>query len=41
MNDLFREFLNKFLIVYFDDLLIYSRTLKEHKQHIRQVLEKL
>jgi Reverse transcriptase (RNA-dependent DNA polymerase) len=41
MNDTFREFLDDFLVVYLDDLLIYSRDLKEHKKHVRKVLEKL
>jgi Reverse transcriptase (RNA-dependent DNA polymerase) len=41
MNDTFREFLDDFLVVYLDDVLIYSRDLKEHKTHVRQVLEKL
>ena len=41
MNDTFREFLDKFLVVYLDDLLIYSDNLKEHKAHVRQVLERL
>jgi Reverse transcriptase (RNA-dependent DNA polymerase)/RNase H-like domain found in reverse transcriptase/Integrase zinc binding domain/Chromo (CHRromatin Organisation MOdifier) domain/Integrase core domain len=41
MNDTFHDFLDEFLIVYLDDLLIYSKTLKEHKQHVRKVLERL
>jgi hypothetical protein len=41
MNDTFREFLDKFLIIYLDDLLIYSDTLAEHKRHVRAVLDKL
>ena len=41
MNDTFREFLDKFLVIYLDDLLIYSETLAEHKLHVRQVLERL
>ena len=39
MNDTFREFLDKFLIICLHDLLIYSDTLAEHKKHIRMVLE--
>ena len=41
MNDTFRDFLDKFLIVYLDDLLVYSDTLAEHKRHVRLVLERL
>jgi hypothetical protein len=41
MNDTFREFLDKFLIVYLDDMLIFSDTLEEYKRHIRLILEKL
>jgi hypothetical protein len=41
MNDTFRDFLDKFLVVYLDDLLIYSDNLKEHKEHVRKVLERL
>lgn len=41
MNSIFRPFLDKFVIVFLDDILIYSRTLTEHKKHVRQVLELL
>ncbi|KAE8203203.1 hypothetical protein CF327_g7789, partial [Tilletia walkeri] len=41
MNDLFRPFLDRFVIVYLDDILIYSETLEEHQQHVGQVLKLL
>ncbi|KAL0167476.1 hypothetical protein M9458_035698, partial [Cirrhinus mrigala] len=41
MNEVFREFLHRFVIVYIDDILIYSRNLAEHRQHVQQVLQKL
>ncbi|XP_058606806.1 uncharacterized protein LOC131524081 [Onychostoma macrolepis] len=41
MNEVFREFLQRFVIVYIDDILIYSRNLAEHRLHVKQVLEKL
>src|SRR4030081_2637554 len=41
MNDVLRPFLDKFVIVYIDDILIYSKSLDEHAEHIRQVLHKL
>lgn len=40
-NDVFREFLDIFVIIYLDDILIFSKTLEEHHIHVRQVLEKL
>jgi len=41
MNDVFREFLDDFVIVYLDDILIYSKTREEHLQHLHQVLQTL
>ncbi|KAI2667316.1 Transposon Tf2-8 polyprotein [Labeo rohita] len=41
MNEVSREFLHRFVIVYIDDILIYSRNLAEHRQHVQQVLHKL
>ena len=38
INDALREHLNVFVIAYFDDILIYSKTLREHKQHVRTIL---
>jgi Reverse transcriptase (RNA-dependent DNA polymerase) len=39
MNDIFREHLNKFVLVYMDDILIYSKSAEEHKKHLRIVLQ--
>ncbi|MEW5311153.1 MAG: hypothetical protein WDW38_002891 [Sanguina aurantia] len=41
MNDIFREYLDKFVVVYLDDILVYSKTEEEHAQHLRLVLEAL
>ena len=40
-NDIFRDFLDIFGIVYLDDILIYSKTQEEHEIHIREVLQRL
>ncbi|MCO5566566.1 hypothetical protein L7F22_020243 [Adiantum nelumboides] len=39
MSDLFQEGLDNFVLVFFDDILVYSKTREEHEQHLRQVLE--
>ena len=39
INDTFQDFLDEFLVVYLDDMLIYSDNLKEHRKHVRKVLE--
>lgn len=41
MNDIFRPILDKFVIVYLDDILVYSTSVVEHEQHLRRVLETL
>jgi hypothetical protein len=35
MNGVFREYLDKFVQVFIDDILIYSRTMEEHDEHLR------
>jgi hypothetical protein len=41
MDDVLRPFTNSFLVVYLDDILIFSRTWEEHMRHIQQVLSTL
>ncbi|KAL0536186.1 hypothetical protein IC582_025125 [Cucumis melo] len=41
MNRVFREFLETFVIVFIDDILIYSKTEAEHEEHLRMVLQTL
>jgi hypothetical protein len=41
VNDTLREYLDIFCAVYIDDILIYSKTKKEHTEHVRKVLAKL
>jgi Reverse transcriptase (RNA-dependent DNA polymerase) len=39
MNEMFKSVLRRYVLVFFDDILIYSQTLKEHKLHVREVLK--
>ena len=41
MNRVFEDYLDKFVIVFIDDILIYSRSREEHAQHLRSVLQRL
>jgi hypothetical protein len=41
MNDIFREWFDDFIVVYIDDILIYSGSLEEHAEHLRKVFQRL
>ena len=38
MNRVFEGYVDKFVIVFIDDILVYSRTVKEHKLHLKIIL---
>ncbi|KAK3554513.1 hypothetical protein QTP70_024418 [Hemibagrus guttatus] len=38
MNEIFRDMLHRFVVVYIDDILIYSPNLSDHVDHIKQFL---
>ncbi|KAL2938982.1 Transposon Ty3-I Gag-Pol polyprotein [Bienertia sinuspersici] len=39
MNRTFHEYLDKFIVVFIDDILIYSRSREEHEEHLRRTLD--
>jgi hypothetical protein len=41
MNGIFKNYLDKFVIVLLDDIRIYSKSKEEHKHHLRLVLQVL
>jgi hypothetical protein len=41
MNGVFREYLDKFVIVFLDDILVYSKSEEEHENHLEMVLQVL
>ena len=41
MNDIFRPYLRKFILVFFDDILVYSASWDLHLQHLGVVFETL
>ena len=41
MNIIFRQEMDDFVIVYIDDILVYSKTAEEHARHLEVVLRKL
>jgi Reverse transcriptase (RNA-dependent DNA polymerase) len=41
INNIFRRYLNDFVIAYLDDILIYSKTKKKHIKHVTAILKVL
>lgn len=41
MNDIFYDFLDKFVVVYLDDIVIYSESLEDHLRHLELVFSRL
>jgi hypothetical protein len=41
MNKLFMKYLDKFVVVFINDILVFSKMEEEHEKHLRLVLEKL
>jgi hypothetical protein len=40
MNKVFMEYMDKFVVLFIDDILIYSRSEEEYEEHLRLVLQK-
>lgn len=38
MNEIFRDQLRKFVLVFFDDILVHSRSMEEHQEHLGIIL---
>lgn len=41
VNSIFHQFLDKFVLIFIDDILIYSQNMEEHKEHLHIVLQVL
>jgi hypothetical protein len=41
MNKVFMEYLDRFVVVFIDDILVFCKTMEEDEEHLRSVLEKL
>jgi hypothetical protein len=41
MNDILMNFLDKFVVTYLDDIIVYNNNKKKHIQHVRKILQRL
>jgi len=41
MNKVFRSLVNKIVVAFVDDILVFSKSVEEHERHLREVLETL
>ena len=41
MNRVFRPYVDQFVVVFINDILVYSKDVQEHQQHLRIVMETL
>lgn len=41
MNDILRDLLDVYVVVYLDDILIYSKNREDHKKHVKEVLKRI
>ncbi len=41
INNLLREYPDKFCLAYLDDILIFSKSIEEHAEHVRLLLDRL
>ena len=41
MNRIFQPYLDKFVVVFIDDMLVYSKDKEEHEEHLRTILQTL
>ena len=39
MNPVYHDYLDKFVVVFIDDILVYSKTAAEHEEHLKPILQ--